>query len=1610
MIAVRDFEELRIRVRRIGAHRYLVAANGMAQGAHLVRISGEPGELREEFNRLIAIETGNAPSGRTDTSTGLRRLGQSVYNLLFDDTLTTCLRDARTQAEEHRRGLRLRFDLPPELHPLPVEALCSPPDQPEQTLALDANLSIARSLPGGDTNHRLPTGKDGPGLLHLLIAIATPAGAGLPRIDVDAELAQLRELSDFVVRTDVVHNATRDDIDNWLKSHPTQPCAILLIAHGTYAENSGEGVILLEAPDGTADPIPGYLLSGMFVAAQQLRLVVLNLCFGARNSVHEPFAGLAQAMIGRGVPAVVAMHGPVTDRAAAVFGPRLLAGISANNPVDEAMTSARHHIAALPGHTAIEWATPMLFLHSGCVHGWLFKARQVLENDEWTDPLHAGEQAQRQADANGGNITPATALAAARFLRLRGDWRRVESLAKMMQPSTERGLLIGQARLESAWPEVDKVCAALVNADAAQAREHLDGVRALLPPVLLRLLTVEITAVEVAHRYDRLCELQEAGDWAAALAEAAVILETLPAGYQDTTIRVGYLTGRQAQDQSRWPDAVASFEECADFADAPVRLAYARGKVAVELGDWRGAEQYFRAAADDDLAGYAAGRAAEDSGEWHTALRCYLDLPDPMLDVAARRHYARAMGADGRGDWTGMIDGFRDLADDFADGEVGRRRLFARAKLAEQRLDWPTVLNLLASLTDDYRAGSAGVLRRTARGALAEADDDWATAAACYGAAELDLAHRYALARQGEQDDDWPAAHEHYAILPLDHRDVRQRIGYAAARAAEQALDWVRAVELYAELPQDFADVPTRSRYATLCSTVAKGQWADAADIADALGDYAGTAILAGYARGRLAEQREDWPSAVVAFESCGEHADAATRAAYARGRQLDAAGQWSAAIPCYEQAGSIAGDIAARVARLQRLRAELPFVEGIAEAVLVADPVALRDPTFPYLALAAAGVTPASPTEEVADAAFTLMERGAISWPERVAWDRLRTPAKRLLVDAWMYPLREPHALGDALSTLDFTTGPTPLSTLCERLPANAPLLALLAGNRAGATTQWRERLIEHPADQDDVHCLGVVSFWHAKDLEDAGAWEHATQVWRIALACLATLLTSDDFWTRWRQARAARYGHAVTPADTRQLRIEFGRSLIAVLTGHAQRHANAGRQPEADRYQDLVFLFEAELDAAQALLNAGGLPLPGGERLHCGPEYLRLVGLPWQFGEFVAQAHQAEPEETDSQQVLLRQLRWAFSSLSAASSFLDHHRFDAALRALPEHHRLRREELPADCVQPASHDPHDCPHCQEFVAENPAYAHLPNRRFQLLRDAVALAVRTRLSIARDLLTGGQPDAAMVELTMAIDLAANGLIGARTKDAAIGMILGRVDALTESRTDDSDVTGFDDAIGLVEKAIAVLGDTASADLTKKLANLLVDRGEWYGSACLRADIPADLARAARELRRALELQPDSTWVRYNLAKGLIYYSSDLPTRNPADVLVVLIEALDAVCGGLDRSGSSRRLLEALHSALEAVEEVLLSRQSNDDLLRAIQSIGMDSAAELTGAERARELAEQAKRACAEGDPIGCAALLIRAVRAAPSESSHRIDLFAALDAVLTELRRRNQR
>ncbi|MEU8955175.1 CHAT domain-containing protein, partial [Streptomyces sp. NPDC048518] len=919
--AVLAYEELRIRIRRVGAARYLMTANGPARAAEVIAVGSEPAAFRDQWDRLIATELGYGPpdglwdgssdgpsNGASDgphaTVPRLRALGRDVFRLLFGDGRPVAEGDAgqtgeggregvgsrvgvcvdaafdRAQRMSPPRGLRIRFDLPPELRDLPLESLCAPADNPQQTFALNHGYSLVRSLTGGPVGkQRLPEAGDEPSVIRLLVACASPRG--LERLRAAEEVATLRrDLSEVAVHLTVLEQTTRARLDRALATHPELPTAVLLIAHGTYDEKIGKGVVALETESGGIDRVPADLLSSTLLNARRLRLVVLNLCSGADSSHLEPFSGLAQSLIGGGVPAVVAMRGRVSDVSAGAFSPELLKGIAANKTVDEAMAAARLRIYYQPQHTAVEWATPTLFLHEECRQGWLFKAREV-QDDAFeaqdagsgggaggggggravADPLREGAEALRTLKSHVGHVRSADLIVAARFQRDLGNWEQVQRtlMAPTQVYADERRRMQAEAAFEQAWPELDKLCALLAGErDARGAEAQLDVVRERLPGALPGALEAEVAGLRrLAALVDEARAAEAAADWATAIDRYEDVLAARPGGLRDVAERLA-----AARDELH----VARTCEAAESAR--------------RAGDWGAAAQSYAAVLTlrpshrtaTAWVSYVAGRTAEANEDWPTAQSAYAACAE-VEGAAQRAAYARGRAAAESGAWAAARDAFAEAVGGCGSG-VGVGGELGSGAGGESRSGAGGVPKVGSGPEAGSRTGSgaetgSGVGSEVRAGSGTEVRAEVGSPADCrnwYG---------YCAGRAADAAGLWDAAVAGYAAAG-GFEDSSVRLLYARGRGAAEAGRFADALtDLAAAAARDWDTEPflgelrRRVYEAALTATEAADWPAALTHLTPLPVDYRAVRALRRYAEGKLAAGAGEWAAAAEAFGEC---------------------------------------------------------------------------------------------------------------------------------------------------------------------------------------------------------------------------------------------------------------------------------------------------------------------------------------------------------------------------------------------------------------------------------------------------------------------------------------------------------------------------------------------------------------------------------------------------------------------------------------------------------------------------------------------------------------------------------------------------------------------
>jgi tetratricopeptide (TPR) repeat protein/CHAT domain-containing protein len=186
----------------------------------------------------------------------------------------------------------------------------------------------------------------------LLEAVNTPAGQGLLRVDFEDE-AKLDILeSDLEAGYHILHYT----------------------GHGISPEDGGG--LLLEDSDGQGLPVSVTEFLGSIQKAQStLRLAVLSGCQTARTLHAGGFRDLARGLLGKSVPAVLAMQFSISDGGGLKFAESLYKKIIEGQPLEKAMSATRR--ALLHDNDAItngDALAPVLL----CANGECLKAIEAV--------------------------------------------------------------------------------------------------------------------------------------------------------------------------------------------------------------------------------------------------------------------------------------------------------------------------------------------------------------------------------------------------------------------------------------------------------------------------------------------------------------------------------------------------------------------------------------------------------------------------------------------------------------------------------------------------------------------------------------------------------------------------------------------------------------------------------------------------------------------------------------------------------------------------------------------------------------------------------------------------------------------------------------------------------------------------------------------------------------------------------------------------------------------------------------------------------------------------------------------------------------------------------
>lgn len=356
------------------------------------------GLLKGQQRRVVptrpdsVFSTTAADSGLTT----LVHLGQTLHNELFRGQLHDSWVTAQGVAHNRQDLLRLRIGIrDSRLQQLPWEALHAG----TRPLATGTDVIFSRYILNRHQIHANPAIQSSAAgqVLRILMVIAAPDDQD--RLELKQEVHHLQlelhprmaEASDSSVdvQLKILEQPGRAELTQELERGNYQ--ALHYAGHSNLG-NAGGDLYLVSRQTGLTERLSGEDLAGLLVN-NGVKLAVFNSCRGGYSSGSDEGwqeRNLAQALVNRGMPAVIAMTERIPDHVAITFTQLLYRNLKKGQAIDLSLNRTRQGLISAYGSHQFYWVLPTLYMHP-LFDGYLVKTKAELENthllDKIVDPL-----------------------------------------------------------------------------------------------------------------------------------------------------------------------------------------------------------------------------------------------------------------------------------------------------------------------------------------------------------------------------------------------------------------------------------------------------------------------------------------------------------------------------------------------------------------------------------------------------------------------------------------------------------------------------------------------------------------------------------------------------------------------------------------------------------------------------------------------------------------------------------------------------------------------------------------------------------------------------------------------------------------------------------------------------------------------------------------------------------------------------------------------------------------------------------------------------------------------------------------------------------------------
>mgnify|MGYP005849026219 CR=1 FL=1 len=385
-------QEFHLSVTPLGNDEYLVRTEEVAQGVPLAeeQVSWAVDEWLTQARQLMGdpllnlLQTGMNATPAMEVTAGLSALGQQLYEALFQGTLRDSWISAQSIAQHRQDALRLRLGLKgSRLIRLPWEVMqgwnsldaekAALQNGSHRPLATGTDVVFSRYYTSlGMARMSLPPALEPGKPLRILMAIAAPDDRA--HLNLHREVTQLQQ--ELLTTSGATQNGSKALTEVQLKvlDQPSRERLTSELEQGQYhifhfaghseASRNGGQIYLVNERTGLTEVLSGDDLAGLLVN-NHIRMAVLNSCRGAYTATDaaEGDRSLAEALVSRGIPAVLAMADNIPDEVALHLSRLFYRNLKQGYPIDLSLSRARQGLISSYSSQQFYWALPVLYLH-----------------------------------------------------------------------------------------------------------------------------------------------------------------------------------------------------------------------------------------------------------------------------------------------------------------------------------------------------------------------------------------------------------------------------------------------------------------------------------------------------------------------------------------------------------------------------------------------------------------------------------------------------------------------------------------------------------------------------------------------------------------------------------------------------------------------------------------------------------------------------------------------------------------------------------------------------------------------------------------------------------------------------------------------------------------------------------------------------------------------------------------------------------------------------------------------------------------------------------------------------------------------------------------------